>query len=107
MLTFVQPPSSRAFCAWNSASVIAPRSLRSANRCSSSPTGGAPAGEAPLVGLGTLVDHLLDLLRMSNVVEDLLTPLARGFHDEVAGADDPLEHALLETDVVDAIERHL
>src|SRR4051812_15910717 len=58
-------------------------------------------------GLRVLVDHLLDVLRVADVAELVVAALARRLEREVAGADHPLEHPLVEPDVLQTVERDL
>ena len=60
-----------------------------------------------LVELALVGDRLLDLLGVADVAEHLTPELARRADDEVPGADQPLEHALVEPHVVDRLQRDL
>ena len=53
------------------------------------------------------VDQLLHPVRMADVGVAALAVLAAGLDQQVAGAEHPLEHGLVEVDVVDAVERDL
>ena len=53
------------------------------------------------------MDEVLNLRRMTDVGEALLAVLAAGFDQQVAGAENPFEHGLVEVDVVDSFERNL
>ena len=66
-----------------------------------------PSVHAVLVELPLLVDRLLDVLGVADVAEHLAPELARRADDQVAGADHAFEHALVEADVVDRLERDL
>ncbi len=81
----------------------------SRSSCSvTSPAGGGyergPLLEVPL-HLG--VDEVLHLRGMTDVGEPLLAVLAAGFDQQVAGAENAFEHALIEVDVVDPLQRDL
>src|SRR5688500_991367 len=53
-----------------------------------------------LIQLALVVDRLLDLLGLADVIEPLPAGLRRGLDHERAGPDDPIDDALLETNVV-------
>ncbi len=117
---------------WNSSSVTAPRSRRSARRSRSSRgvggrvgvagpgrrgrgavggrrvgLGGGVAGAAAVVGLHLAVDLQLDGLGVADVGEAGLAVLAGRLEQQVAGADHPLEQRLGEGDVVDPLKGDL
>ena len=60
-----------------------------------------------LSGLHLGVDQVLHPVRVADVGEALLTLLGARLDHQVAGADDALEHALVEVHAVDALERDL
>src|SRR5438445_3282493 len=64
------------------------------------PPARGPVGLAIAEALDLPVQRVLHALRARQAGEDLLTALARRLDHEVAGADDALEHCLMEGDVV-------
>src|SRR4051794_4020690 len=69
--------------------------------------GGPIAGVLAPLGLDLGLDQVLHVLWLAHVGEALLAVLAAGLDQQVAGAEHPLEDALVEVDVVDAVERDL
>ena len=117
-LGYIRPSSSAFFCS-NSAAVMCPasRSCASCSICSGTAARRLRRRHdrgrllhhrhGHVAGLHLPVDLVLHAVGVADEVEVGLAVLARRLDVEVAGADDAVDEALVEVDVVDPLERDL
>ena len=92
---------------------MVPRCSKPSSRSSWSATSVLAGGRLAVAGallhqcLDLRMHQVLHLVRVADVGETLLAVFAAGLDEQVAGAQHALEHALVEVDVVDALERDL